>query len=174
MVDINYYSDGLLKFSGQPHVLEDAGSTMKDGVEISWIRSSCGSPAAGPSERHDLHGAGVRRPLQEDVRTLIAVAEEARSGEVFGVSRSSVLAGDYVVDLVGERRESLWKLAVLAAMLGSSPNDMLKRGVHWRRPCQHAAGKAVPSTRGRPKGIPPAGSSRFPPARRGSVFLLGP
>ena len=60
------------------------------------------------------HAVGLRVQTG-DVRPFVAVAEEARKGEIIDLSRPSVLAGDDVVDRMRQRREGLGELAVFAA-----------------------------------------------------------
>lgn len=95
----------------------DGGATHEDRA----VPGEMAAPAilAGVEEPHPAAGLRVQ---PRDVRPLVAVAEEAGQGEVFGDGGAFVLAGDDMINGLGQRREGLGQLAAFVAGVGTLPD----------------------------------------------------
>src|ERR1039457_4235755 len=69
-----------------------------------------------------------------DVRTLVPIAVKAGESEGFKNSQPSVLACDDVIDVKGQRIDGSGKVAILASVLGTTPDVPGQIPVHerWR------------------------------------------
>ena len=79
--------------------------------------------APGMMKRYDSTRLGINR---RNVGALLQVATDAAQAQVGSLIRSTMLLSDDMVDLMGQNRRCLWKLAILACT-SSTPLDQLAR-----------------------------------------------